>query len=86
MGILGGIAFWCLLAAAIITGCRLARSADRGLAFVGALLACAIVGYACQGAVDQGFFSYRIAFVVGTLLGLAEAASRVDRAARREAA
>jgi hypothetical protein len=86
MGILGGIAFWSLLAAAIIAGCRLARSADRELALVGALLACAMVGYAFQGAVDQGFFFYRIAVIVGALLGLAEAASRLDRAARREAA
>jgi hypothetical protein len=86
MGILGGVAFWTLLAAAIITGCRLARSRERELALIGALLASAVVGYAFLGAVDQGFFFYRVALVLGTLLGLGEAASRLDRAARRRAA
>jgi hypothetical protein len=79
MGILGGVAFWVLLAAGAISGSRLAGSRDPELALVGALLACAIVGYAMEGAVDQGFFFYRIAFVVGSLLGLAEAATRLQR-------
>ncbi|MDQ6795011.1 MAG: hypothetical protein M3067_09390, partial [Chloroflexota bacterium] len=85
LGLLGGIALWALLAAGIISGCRLARSADRELALVGALLVCALFGYALEGAIDQGFFFYRIAFVVGSLLGLAEAARRLERtaAARR---
>jgi hypothetical protein len=77
MGLLGGIAFWSLLAAGIIAGCRLAKSVDRELAVVGALVACALVGYAYEGSLDQGFFFYRIAFVTGALLGLAEAARRM---------
>ena len=78
MGLLGAIAFWSLLGIAIITGCRLVRSRNREVALFGALLACALVGYALEGYNDQGFFMYRIAFVIGTLLGLGEAARRLD--------
>ncbi len=78
MGLLGGIAFWSLLAAGIITACRLVRSRHREVAVFGTVLACALVGYALEGYNDQGFFMYRIAFVVGTLLGLGEAARRLD--------
>jgi hypothetical protein len=80
MGVAGAIAFWSLLAAGLITACRLARSRDRELAVVGALLACGLVAYALQGYNDQGFFFYRIAFVMGTLFGVAHAATRMDRA------
>jgi hypothetical protein len=83
MGILGAIAMWALLGTAIVAGCRLARSADREIAVVGALVACSLVAYAIEGAIDQGFFFYRIAFVTGALLGLAEAARRLQRLAGR---
>jgi O-Antigen ligase len=83
MGLLGGVALWAVLATGIISGCRLARSVDRELAVVGALLAAALIGWALEGALDQGFFFYRIAFVVGSLLGLAEAASRLPQAVPR---
>jgi len=78
MGLFGAVAFWSLLGAGIITGCRLIRSRNREVAVYGALLACGLVGYALEGYNDQGFFMYRIAFVVGTLLGLGEAARRLD--------
>ena len=78
MGLFGGIAFWSLLGAGILTGCRLVRSKNREVAVFGALLSCALVGYALEGYNDQGFFMYRIAFVMGALLGLGEAARRLD--------
>ena len=78
MGLIGAIAFWSLLGIGIITGCRLVRSRNREVALFGALLACALVGYALEGYNDQGFFMYRIAFVIGTLLGLGEAARRLE--------
>ena len=78
MGVLGGIAFWSMLGIAIIGGCRLARSRDRELAMVGALTAALMVAYTFEGATDQGFFYYRVAFVVGTMLGLCEAARKLD--------
>jgi hypothetical protein len=42
-----------------------------------------VVAYAFEGHTDQGFFYYRVAFVMGTLLGLAEAARRMLPASRR---
>jgi O-antigen ligase len=85
MGLLGTIAFWGLLGVGIIAACRLARVADRELAVVGATVACALVAYALEGSVDQGFFYYRVALIMGTLLGLAEAARRIDRRAQHAA-
>ena len=81
MGVLGGIAFWSMLGIAIIGGCRLARSRDRELAMIGALTAALMVAYTFEGATDQGFFYYRVAFVVGTMLGLCEAARKLDAGA-----
>ena len=78
MGLLGAVAFWSLLGAGIITGCRLVRSRNPEVAVFGGVLACGLVGYALEGYNDQGFFMYRIAFVIGTLLGLGEAARRLD--------
>jgi hypothetical protein len=79
MGLLGAVALWTLMASGLIAGCRLARSRDRELAVVGALIACALIGYALQGYNDHGFFVYRVAFVIGSLLGLGEAARRLAR-------
>jgi hypothetical protein len=80
MGLLGGISLFALIGVGLISACRLARSRDRELAVIGAVLVCALIGYAMEGAVDQGFFFYRIAFVMGSLLGLMEAAHRLRRA------
>lgn len=80
MGFLGGVAMWFLIGAGIISGSRLSRSRDREVAVIGTLLACSLVAYALIGAVDQGFFFSRIAFITGVLLGLAEAARRLARA------
>ena len=78
MGVLGAIALWSLLAVAIVAGCRLARSADRELALLGAIVVCAVVSYTFMGHLDQGFFFYRIALVVGTLIGLTQAAGHLS--------
>jgi hypothetical protein len=83
MGIFGAIAFWSVLGLAILYGCRLARAVDRELAVVGAVVVAMVVAYAFEGHTDQGFFYYRVAFVMGTLLGLAEAARRMLPASRR---
>jgi O-antigen ligase len=80
MGVLGGIGMWFLIGAGIIAGCRLARIRDRELAVVGAVTAASLVAYALMGAVDQGFFMFRIAFITGALLGMAEAARRLAAA------
>jgi hypothetical protein len=76
MGLLGGLALWGLVAAAIVTAARASRSPDREQAIVGAIVVAALVGWVLMGAVDQAFFFYRIAFVTGTLLGLLDGAAR----------
>jgi hypothetical protein len=78
MGVVGGTAFWCVVGFAIMTGCRLARSSNRLHGVIGAVTACAMVGYLLQGYNDQGFFFYRIAIAVGMLLGMCEVARRMD--------
>ena len=78
MGVLGAVVFWTLLGLAIVAGCRLAKSRDGELAVIGALSVSVLLAYTFEGSTDQGFFFYRIAFVVGTLLGLAEAATRLS--------
>src|SRR3954453_5545986 len=85
MGVFGGVALWTLMGVGIVVGGRLARPADREHALIGALLVCAMVGYSLEGAVDQGFFLYRVAFVIGTLLALADAAWRLQRPPPRPA-
>ena len=77
MGLLGGIAMWSLISAGIIAGCRLTKCRDREITVIGALVVCGMLGYALEGATDQGFYFYRIAFVTGALLGLAEAARHI---------
>lgn len=79
MGFLGGVAMWMLIGTGIIAGSRLARSRDREIALIGTVVACSLVAYSLMGALDQGFFFYRIAFITGVLLGLAEAARRLAR-------
>lgn len=76
-GVAGTIAFWTLLGMAALAACRLAKVRDRSLAVVGMLGACAVPTYALLGYNDQGFFYFRVAFVVGVLFGMLEAARRV---------
>jgi O-antigen ligase len=72
LGIFGAIAFWSVIGIGIVTACRLARAKDRELALFGALTVAALLGYVFMGYNDQGFFFYRIAFVIGALLGIAD--------------
>jgi hypothetical protein len=83
MGLIGGIAFWSLVAAAIIQACRLARCPDPRLAMIGALCAAVVVGWTLEGATDQGFILLRVAFAVGCMIGLTEAARHIYTSERR---
>jgi hypothetical protein len=80
MGLAGGIAFWCVLGFGIISACRLARSANAEHAAFGAIVSTTLVAYALMGYNDQGFYFFRIAIIVGTLLGTVDATRRRDEA------
>ena len=80
MGVLGAIAFWCVLAAGMLGACRLLRSRDREAALFGAIVVCLLFAYVLEGYKDQGFFYFRVALVVGTMLGLTQAALRREEA------
>jgi hypothetical protein len=81
MGVVGGIAFWSMLAAGILGGCRLLRARDREVAVFGAITVVLLVGYVLEGYKDQGFYLFRVAILVGTFLGLVQAALRREEAA-----
>lgn len=78
LGILGGVAFWMLLAAGIISGSRLARAPDPQLAAIGAIAAALTVGWAFMAAEDMGFDFDRVMIVMGCVLGLTEAARHIQ--------
>jgi hypothetical protein len=82
LGLIGGVAFWALLGAAVIAGCRLARCPDPRIAMIGTLSAAVVVGWALEGATDQGFVLSRVTFTVGCVLGLAEAARHMYTSGR----
>jgi hypothetical protein len=81
MGVLGAIAFWCVLAAGVLGACRLLRSRNRELAAFGAIVVCVLVAYVLEGYKDQGFYYFRVAMFVGTMLGLLQAALQRESAA-----
>lgn len=73
LGLLGAAAFWAMMGAAVIAGCRLARCPDPLFAAIGAIVAAMTVGWALEGATDMGFTFPRITIVMGCLFGLLEA-------------
>jgi O-antigen/teichoic acid export membrane protein len=81
MGIFGAIAFWSLVGIGIITACRLARAAEPEVGVFGAVIVAALLGYVFMGYNDQGFFFYRIAFVIGSLLAIADVGLRLANSA-----
>jgi O-antigen/teichoic acid export membrane protein len=83
MGIVGAVAFWSLIGIGIITACRLARTAEPQVAVFGAVIVAALLAYVLMGYNDQGFFFYRIAFVIGSLLAIADVGLRLGTAETR---
>ena len=76
MGLQGEIVFWCFVSAAIVKASRLAKSADRQVSLLGAVIVCALIAYVLMGHEDMGFAWIRIAGAMGCLLGTLEAASK----------
>lgn len=83
MGLPGELALWLFVAAVMAMGVRAARSPNRDVAILGALVACAGVAWVIMGYTDMGFFWFRIAIAFGVLLGALHAAMRLEQ--QREA-
>jgi hypothetical protein len=86
LGTLGAIAFWCMVGAAIVAACRLARYPDRDFGVFGSLAVAAVIAWLAEGWLDQGITSFRIATLIGCLLGAVAAAHRIAAREAEEAA
>ncbi|TMC10021.1 MAG: hypothetical protein E6J41_09285 [Chloroflexi bacterium] len=86
LGTLGAIAFWCMAGAAIVAACRLARYPDRDFGVLGTLALTAVMAWLVEGWLDQGITSFRIATLIGCLLGAVAAAHRMAAREAEEAA
>lgn len=78
-GIPGALAFWWLIGLAMVVACRQARAPDRRMALFGAFVACALIAYLVEGYYDFGLWWFRVAVLMGCLLGALEAAGRLSR-------
>jgi hypothetical protein len=74
-GIPGAVAFWCLMGTALVAGCRLARAPDRRLSLYGVFAVCTLIAYPMEGYYDFGLWWFRVAILVGCVLGGLEAAT-----------
>jgi hypothetical protein len=77
LGIGGALAFWSVIGLAVVAACRLLRAHDPRPALYGTVVVCALAAYLIQGALDLGFFWFRIAVLMGALLGGLELARRL---------
>jgi hypothetical protein len=76
LGIPGALAFWWLIGSSVVVACRVARAEDRRMALFGAFVLCAVVAYLIEGYYDFGLWWFRVAVLMGCLLGALEAAIR----------
>jgi hypothetical protein len=77
LGFLGIVAFWWVIGAAILAASRLVKGRDDRLALFGALAICAVIAYVLEGYYDLGLSWYRVAVLLGIILGALEAAGRM---------
>ena len=77
LGIPGILVFWCLIGAAIVAAGRLIRSPDNARALFGAFALCAVIAYVLEGYYDLGLSWFRVAVIMGCILGALEATGRL---------
>ena len=80
-GALGAVAFWFMVGAAIIAACRLARHRDVNFCLFGTFALAVIIAWLIQGRLDKGITSFRVAILVGCIMGALQAARRLAPAA-----
>lgn len=76
MGLAGLAAFTVFLCQGVISAARLSGSRRPEVAMVGAVVSAMIFGYVGMGAVDLGFWWFRIAIMAGVLLGIVDGLAR----------
>lgn len=80
LGLAGMTVFWMVLGIAIMTACQVFRRRSSEISMlVSITVVVALVAYLTQGFFDMGLYWFRIAIVVGCLLGALEAVRRLDR-------
>lgn len=79
LGILGITAFWLMIGVALMTAINSFKARPSPVTLlVSVALIAAILAYMVQGFYDMGLYWFRIAVVVGCLMGAMEAARRID--------
>lgn len=79
MGLAGVAAFSILVCQLVISAARLSGSARREVAMVGAIGSAMVFGYVGMGAVDLGFWWFRVAIIMGVLVGVVDGLTRGER-------
>ena len=77
-GLMGAITFWMMIATAILLACRVFQSERPTIRLLAFVVILAVIAYIVQGFYDMGLFWFRIAAVMGTLLGSLEVAHRLE--------
>jgi O-Antigen ligase len=83
MGVLGMIAFWFMVGAAVVAACRLSLHPDRFLALFGIIALTTVIAWLFEGWYDKGIVDFRVVFIVGGFLGALGAATRMAAAEPR---
>jgi len=74
LGLPGIVAFWLVVGIGLMSAVNLIRERKSNLeVLLGFALAAALVGYVVQGYYDMGLYWFRIAILIGCLLGAAQA-------------
>ncbi len=82
MGFFGVTVFAVMVGQGVISGARLAAARRPEVAMMGAFTAAAIFGYVAMGGTDMGFFWFRNAIAMGTLMGVVDGLARGARTER----
>jgi hypothetical protein len=84
-GIPGALAFWFVVGAAFVAACRLTRAPDRRITLLATFIVCALIAYLLEGYYDLGLWWFRVAVLIGCLLGALDAAAVMTKPAGRPA-
>lgn len=80
LGLLGIVAFWLFVGVAVMTAINTFRRQQSQTALIISMsVICAVIAYVVQGEYDMGLYWFRIAIVVGCLLGALESVRRLNR-------